>query len=232
MRSRAGAALLELLTAMTLLGLLTAASSVLIHSQSILVRTISERAAADETLRTARSIVRAEFQDLSAADVRAIANDSIAARVYRGAGIVCVLDSTRVVLRYRGMRLPEPDKDSLLVIGEESAVAFTDAALQGDACASLPGEELVALRVERRLRLNALVLVFESGAYHLATRALRYRRGLEGRQPVTDELLDDPASGFVAEAGQRGIIVQLRSRPRLVAPRRQDARVGFRNRPQ
>jgi len=230
MKRRSGAALLELLTAMTLLGLLAAASGILIHSQSTLVRTISERAAADETMRTARLIVRAEFQDLAAADVRAITTDSLAARVYRGAGIVCAVDSTRVLLRYRGMRRPEPDKDSLLVLGEERAVAFADAVLPGNVCAALPGEDLIALRAQQRLRLNAVVLVFESGAYHVATRALRYRRGLEGRQPVTDELLDDRASGFAAEAGQRGVVVRLRSRPRLVAPRRLESRVGFRNR--
>jgi hypothetical protein len=33
----------------------------------------------------------------------------------------------------------------------------------------------------------AVVLIFESGTYYLRDRALRYRIGSEGRQPITDE---------------------------------------------
>ena len=231
MKARPGTALLELMTALALLALLSAACAVLIHSQSMLVHSISERTDADETLRTTRLLMRDEFQDLTRADVRAIATDSFAARVYRAWGIVCAVDSSLVILRYRGIRQPEADKDSLLVLGAERAVAFTEAALPERTCEALPREEQVALRTERQLRNGAVVLLFESGAYHLATRALRYRRGLEGRQPITDELIEDRASQFIAEADQLGVIVRVRSRVRAVASRDMEARVGFRNRP-
>jgi hypothetical protein len=228
MTARPGAALLELLTALTLLAMLTAACAVLVHSQSMMLRSISENSAADETLRTTRMIVRAEFQDLSPSDVRSIAGDSVAARVFRAWAIVCDVDSTLATLRYRGIREPEADKDSLLVLGEERAVAFSDAALPREPCPALASEERIAVRTARPLRPNAVVLLFESGSYHLATRALRYRRGLEGRQPVTDELIDDRSSGFGAEA--RGIVIRLKSKPRLVAARATETHVGFRNR--
>ena len=228
MRARPGAALLELLTALTLLGVLTAACAVLIHSQSRLARTVSENSAADETLRTTQMIMRAEFQDISPIDVRSLAGDSVAARVFRAWAIVCAVDSTLATLRYRGIRAPEADKDSLLVLGEERAVAFAEAVLPREPCAVLAGEARLAVRTARPLRRNAVVLLFESGTYHLATRALRYRRAMEGRQPITDELIDDRSSDFRAEP--RGIAVHLKSKPRLVAPRASDTRVGFRNR--
>jgi hypothetical protein len=228
MKPRCGAALLELLTALTLLGVLTAACAVLVHSQSRLARTVSENSAADETLRTTRMILRAEFQDIAPIDVRSIADDSVAARVFRAWAIVCDVDSTLATLRYRGIREPEADKDSLLVLGEEHAVAFAQAVLPREPCSVLAGEERIAVRTARPLRRNAVVLLFESGTYHLATRALRYRRGLEGRQPITDELIDDRTSDFRADP--RGIVVRLKSKPRLVAPRATDTRVGFRNR--
>jgi hypothetical protein len=51
------------------------------------------------------------------------------------------------------------------------------------------------------LQVSSLVLLFESGTYHIANRALRYRLGTEGRQPLTDELIDDRRSGFSTDAG-------------------------------
>ena len=43
-----------------------------------------------------------------------------------------------------------------------------------------------------------LILVFETGTYHLSRGALRYRRGRGGRQPVTEEVLE---SGSFDSAG-------------------------------
>ena len=37
-------------------------------------------------------------------------------------------------------------------------------------------------------------LVFESGTYYLSQRALRYRAGAEGRQPLTEEVMRDAGS--------------------------------------
>jgi hypothetical protein len=42
------------------------------------------------------------------------------------------------------------------------------------------------------------MLIFESGSYHLSSRALRYRIGAAGRQPLTAEALHLPGSRFTA----------------------------------
>jgi hypothetical protein len=52
----------------------------------------------------------------------------------------------------------------------------------------------------------SLVRLFESGEYHLADGALRYRRGGGGRQPLTPERLG-LGSGF--RALQNGVEVQI-----------------------
>lgn len=230
MKPRSGSALLELVTSLTLLALLLALCAGLVRSQSVLVRSISERAAASEAVRTARLVLRAESQDLAISDVRAIAADSFAARIFRAWGIVCSIDSTRTMMRYHGMREPEADKDSLLLVGSERAVAFEEAAPSPDPCATLPGETLVAVRPARALRMNTVVLLFESGAYHLSTRALRYRRGLEGRQPITDELFDDGASSFGPERDRRGLLLRIAPRVNGVPVRGGESRIAFRNR--
>ena len=40
--------------------------------------------------------------------------------------------------------------------------------------------------------------IFERGSYHVVGRALRYRRGLGGRQPLTPNVFDDDRSGMEA----------------------------------
>ncbi|HEX6559194.1 MAG TPA: hypothetical protein VF021_07010, partial [Longimicrobiales bacterium] len=49
------------------------------------------------------------------------------------------------------------------------------------------------------------------GSYYLSTNALRYRRAAEGRQPITDQLIDTQRSHFLSDANGRGLSVQLRS---------------------
>ncbi|HIF20809.1 MAG TPA: hypothetical protein EYQ27_02630 [Gemmatimonadetes bacterium] len=50
-----------------------------------------------------------------------------------------------------------------------------------------------------------LARLFERGSYHISGKALRYRRGGAGRQPLTPEVLDTPPSGFVRSAGSLGL---------------------------
>lgn len=193
MNSRAGSALVELLTALALLGVVSAAGVAVMASQARLVRQTAEHAARAEALRSARAILRSELREIEASDVRAVASDSLAFRVFRGAGIVCGRSAQVVTLRYTGLRLPDAEKDSMLVVAEERAVAFQTAAVVGS-CHRQENEALVALR--GYLPSGSLVLFFESGTYHLSGNALRYRRGHEGRQPLTDELIDHRLSRF------------------------------------
>lgn len=197
---RRGSTLVELMTTVALLGVVGVACGALIRSQTQLLRDTAERAATGETLRTAVGILQAELRDVSADDIRGVARDSIALRVFRGFAIVCAVSDERVVLRYRGLRAPEPEKDSLLVIAEERTTSFR---LAGDQplCVPRSGEQLITVEPVDPLKEGSLVLLFESGAYHIVNRALRYRRGTEGRQPLTDELIDDRRSGFSPEPG-------------------------------
>ena len=200
LRPRPGSTLAELVTTLALLGILSVACGALMKSQAQWLRHVSEQAATGETIRTARGILHAELRDISAADVLSVAADSLALRVFRGFGIVCAVSEDGVVLRYRGLRAPDAGKDSLLVIAAERTTAFrlvSDRQL----CALRPGEQLITVAPVDPIEDGSLVLLFESGAYHIANRALRYRRGSEGRQPLTDELIDDRRSGFSTEPG-------------------------------
>ncbi|MGQ0560271.1 MAG: hypothetical protein ACT443_00185 [Gemmatimonadota bacterium] len=229
MRARRGTALVELVTTLVVLGILLAACAALIHSQTGLVKTVSEGAAAAEALRTARLVLRAELRDLDTTDVRAISADSLATRVYRAWGIVCAIDHRIISLRYRGVRNPDPAKDSLLLVSDARVIAFGAAAAPAESCVPRADEQLVFIATDAKVRLNEVVLLFESGAYHLANHALRYRLGGGGRQPITDELLDDRESWFGAEPGLRGVAVRLRSRALHEAARVADTRIGFSN---
>jgi hypothetical protein len=176
-------------------------------SQAQLLRHTSERAATDESLRTARGILHAELRDISATDLHGVGFDSLALRVFRGFGIVCAVSDEGVVLRYRGLREPDPTKDSLLLIAQERTTAFrlvTDRPL----CVPRLGEQSFTIAPIDPLPDGSLVLLFESGTYHIANRALRYRRGTDGRQPLTDELFDDRRSGFRMEAGGVRVLLQ------------------------
>lgn len=193
--------LIELITASVLLGMLSTACAALVHAQVGLLRNVTDRAAASESLRTASAIVAAEMRTAAASDVAIVAPDSIALRAIRGWAIVSRTESGRTELRYEGVRQPDPLKDSVLVVGEERTAAFT-----------LPAADPLAIETELPLPPGTLLIFFETGSYHLATNALRYRRGLDGRQPITDELIDHRASRFGMEADSRLLRLQLRAK--------------------
>lgn len=140
--------------------------------------------------RTARIVVRGELRTLAPGDVSAMASDSLRIRAFRGGGRVCGGTGMEVWVRYRGTRVPDPEKDSLVLIdgsGGEQALAVT-----GVSAATCP--DGVALRISEVPAVAPVyALLFESGAYHLSNGALRYRRGQGGRQPLTESLLEDAA---------------------------------------
>ena len=193
--------LAELVTTSALLGILSTACAVLVHAQTQLLRNISDRVAGAEALRTASGIVTAEVRSTAAADVHEIAADSVALRVHRGMAVVAAVADDGVTLDYEGIRDPDPAKDSLLIVGSERVGSFT----------MLAGEPL-RIHPDVPIRERDILLFFESGAYHLATNALRYRRGAEGRQPVTDELIDHRASRFGVVAQSTLLRIHLRAR--------------------
>jgi hypothetical protein len=135
-------------------------------------------------------------------------------RAFRGLADVCVALASPdgAVVRYAGMRLPEPAKDSLLVLterGEWRSLRLTSRAPSTAECPAWPG-----VAVERWLWEPAepgvvLARVFERGSYHLEDRAIRYRAVDGGRQPLSEERLES-GSAFLASAA--GVELRLRVR--------------------
>ena len=213
--------LAELVTTSVLLGILSTACAVLVHAQTQLLRNVSDRIASAEALRTASGIVASEIRAAAATDLRAISADSVAMRVHRGVAVVAGVANDGITLNYEGIRDPDPAKDSVLIVGTERAASFS----------MLSGDPL-RIRSDVPIEPGAILLFFESGAYHLATNALRYRRGVEGKQPVTDELIDHRTSRFAAEAQARLVRIHLRGRRtgRERAPSQTNVRVRLINR--
>lgn len=211
--ARAGITLPELilvawLFAVVLLGLARFASA-----QGRLAALGYDRIRAADAARTADLILGGELRYTSAPD-RTAATDSVRVRAIRGAGAVCGRADAEVRVRYRGLRAPDPEKDSVLLItGSDtggSVHAVTASALDSSCGSGV------------RLTLDppppspaGLALLFESGSYHLTGGALRYRRGRGGRQPLTEVLLRD--GWFETGSGTVGVrmVPEHDSLPRL-----------------
>jgi hypothetical protein len=216
MRARAGMALTEVLVAAVLSGVVLASSALLLSGQSRLARSITERSERNDAARSVLMILHSELNALlPEQDLRAVARDSIASRIFRGVAVVCGFRSGWIYARYRGLRMPDPAKDSVVQLGIENAAAFASASVSDDACPHTSSEHVIALswRVAPPL-IGSIWLVFESGSYHLNANALRYRRGLESRQPITNEVINDRASSFasVGDTLVRGMRIQIAQR--------------------
>jgi hypothetical protein len=143
-----------------------------------------------ETVRTVAWILEEELSGgLPGRDWWAGGGDTLALRAYRGLGVVRgVGPGGEARVCYGGLRVPNPEKDSVLLLSPGGAW-MPHALLARDRGA--PGclgtgewwEETWTLDPEPTGAL--LARVFERGSYHLTQGALRYRRGAGGRQPLT-----------------------------------------------
>jgi type II secretory pathway pseudopilin PulG len=206
--ARPGFSTIELLVALTLGALVAGAALALLVGQSRLVRSTGDAADAAEALRTATQVLSAETRWLvPTLDVRAVARDSLSLRALRGSGVVCALDPAYgAVVRYRGLRDPDPSKDSVLIERgphTEVTALLLGVITTGAVCDSVPA---IKLAVNQPLAVGDLLLVFESGNYYLSSGALRYRLGAEGRQPITAVLFDDARSSFGSAASWSALI--------------------------
>jgi len=197
MRSRPGIALAELITALMLTGIVAGALFAMIRTQTRLVSNTIERTGQADALRVASLVISGETRALAPADIRAVGADSLAVRIFRGTGIVCASDSGVAHVRYRGLRQPDTDKDSVLIADTEEVRPLDGVTGSASSCASAGELDITVHTPGERLLPGTVLLVFESGAYYFSTRALRFRRGGEGRQPITDERLDDATTGFL-----------------------------------
>ena len=212
---RSGAALIEVLTAAVLAAGVMAGGVAVLNTQGSIARRTTAQSERNDAVRSVMLLLRAELEAIEpAADLQAVGRDSIAARIFRGRAIVCGSQGETVYLSYRGLRAPDPDKDSLLEVGVERAVAFTNATAPAQACAGFPAETVHAVRIDRTVQRGSVWLLFERGAFHLSGNALRYRRGAESRQPLTSEVIDASASAFAAvgDSTVRLLRVTLRDR--------------------
>ena len=198
--------LLEVLVALTISALLLSVLLGLLVAQVRLARLTAERARATDAVRTTAAVLGGEARRIAAGDVRALSADSVALRTFRGTGVACSTDAEHMVVRYRGDRLPDVTKDSAVVVRDDgSAIPVVILASRAAAgCAPREGESVLELRTSPQPRDAAVILLFESGSYYLTARALRYRLGSEGRQPLTAEAFRDASTAFTT-AGPGGI---------------------------
>lgn len=215
---RAGYTLAEATLAIVLAGVLTLLLAGILSSVGRLAATQNRLSGDAETERAVAAILGAELRTLTAADA-GFGPDSVRLRAFRGAGVVCAAAAGSLLVGYRGVRLPEPDKDSILLVwpGFEAAYQVTSVVQDGGGdCAS--SGSATPLRIAAAWRAPdsappALALVFETGAYSIAASALRYRRGAGGRQPLTQANLSDAGSGMaradVRAAGAAALVTLL-----------------------
>ncbi len=186
LRARPGVTLAECVVALAVGGLITAAVASVLLAQARVVRTVSERSADADALRITAGVLRDELRWIDPArDVRSIAGDSVAIRLFRGGGAVCGVGAGGLLVEYSGARAPDESKDSALVLSSAAEAVY---AITGTDAASCTAGTARRVAIDGIAPARPLfVLVFESGIYHVRDRALRYQLGRAGRQPLTDE---------------------------------------------
>jgi hypothetical protein len=235
---RRGSSLAELLLALSLGGLILAAVAVTLQAQGQAVRVQRERVELAAALRIAEVVIQGELR-LAAprSDLLAVASDSVGLRAARGSAIVCGVADGAVLVRYRGLRQPDPEKDSVVVAGDTTALALASSTVRPGMCDPLPGETVYRWALAAAPSPGTFLLLFETGSYHLSGGGLRYRRGAGGRQPLTPELLDSRGSSFTlvggavadAPAANEALVVRLLpAEARLPAGRARPDRAGIR----
>jgi hypothetical protein len=156
-----------------------------------------------------------------------VSADSLSVRAFRGLGVVCGPGPTPRDLHVliRGVRAPDPTKDSILVLdtdGRWTALALDDVAA-APSCDPRGVAPSQLWHLSGPAGGNAILARwFERGSYHVSARAVRYRRGAGGRQPLTPEVVRTPASGFSRSASGVALLLLVGDSPEpwrvLLAP--------------
>jgi hypothetical protein len=208
MARRSGTSLIEALLVILLLAFVVPAGWTLLAGHRRAGARMVERAEALETVRTVDWILREEVDgSLEGRDWTALDGDSMSLRVFRGHALLdpAMPGQGTVLACYRGARAPSPEKDSVLLLGVDGQWQAHD--LLSRTPLSTDCEDLVHGGSSERWTLSpnpdgaVLARVFETGSYHLADGALRYRRGEGGRQPLTPESME---SGRFIGPGEGG----------------------------
>lgn len=219
-----GATLVETLVAL-LLGLLVLQAGMAAVGRTRLAQARTmERADALSAVRLTGSLLRAETEAGREGEDWVVDGASLALRAYRGTGLVCGEHEAPSVLvvSYGGYRRPDPTKDSVEVVyadGARAVIALTGSTSGPSTCWGAPLEGSLALELGAPAPPGGvLARIFERGAYSLSDRALRYRRGAGGRQPLTPEILDRD-SGWQWAGGRLSaeLVWRARADPGVVA---------------
>ena len=183
---------MEALTAMLLLiAVAGAALRTLVTLRNALAN-VTANAELRETGRIARYTLAQELRTgLAGIDWIAGDGDSVVVRAVRGTGVLCAsVPPPQWVVRYTGLRRPDPAKDSVLVLATDGVwrvAKLVRARARPDACGDGSGGEMWELNPAVP---GAVVgRIFERGSYHVAAGAFRYRPGRGGRQPLTAQVL-------------------------------------------
>jgi hypothetical protein len=214
---RVGHSLVELIVATTVGGAFLALLAGLLAAEARLARTTAEHVARQDALRVTWTVLSGELRYLDPLrDIGARAADSIVLRVVRGVLLPCEAPG---VYRYRGLREPNSDKDSLVAVRTAVVLPVRLAATPAaDACGAPGPDPLLRLQAPLpAVEAGEPLLLFEAGVYFLHTRALRYRLGAAGRQPLTGEWFDGAQSAFHAFDGGVPGVAGLRLVPRRVS---------------
>lgn len=195
-----GVTLLELLLSLLLFSVVVQGAWKVLASHRTAAADVAERAEALETVRTIAWILGEELPGVKAGeDWWWLGTDSLQLRAFRGVGIVAEIapEESWASVCYRGIRRPNPEKDSVLVLERDGR--WQVHGLQGRKRGEQPCPSLGGGWTEDWI-LNpfpvdpVLGRVFERGSYHLVNGALRYRRGEGGRQPLTPPRIE--SGGF------------------------------------
>lgn len=169
---------------------------------------LHDRAALRDAIRVASLLLDVEAGGFVGASGRP---GEVAVRAHRWWGVSCdaVPRPGRAALAWRGLRRPDPAKDSLLLIAADgfAAVRALDRVSSSPLCA-VDGIE-VAWTARVGEPVPVAVRGFERGAYRVDD-AFRYRRGRGGAQPLTAARLDPDSSRLEVGPGE----VRLRIDPR------------------
>jgi hypothetical protein len=211
---RAGVSLVETLMVLVVTGLLLGFVAGTLRHQNELVRVQAQRADFADALRVTDVVLRGELRWADPIqDLRAVEPGSVQVRATRALAVVCGWEGAATLVRLRGIRRPDPDKDSVLLVPGAEALALRGAAEAPAACPHDPDERVYRFNLDEPAPRGAL-LVFERGSYHLVDNAFRYRRGQAGRQPLTAEILGRGWFLPVSMEGRPGAL-DIHAEPRL-----------------
>jgi hypothetical protein len=191
-----GFSLVETLVVALLLFLVVAAGSAVFAHFSGVASRVGQGAEGLETVRTIAWILPMELSGgRPGRDWERWGEDSLVLRAFRGLGMVSpdYSGGDGMTVCFRGVRSPNPEKDSVLLLGRDGQWTPHDLVrrIPGTAgCGSSEGGrtehwDLAPVPVQ-----GVVARIFERGSYHFADGALRYRRGRGGRQPLTPERIE------------------------------------------